>query len=173
MRKITVVPYQVEWKDLYKEEAEQLRSIYQSEMIDIHHIGSTAVEGLQAKPIIDLMPVVKDIEKIDPFNEAMKQLGYQAKGENGIDGRRHFQKGGDQRTHHVHIFEQSNPEIERHLAFRDYLRAHPAVAQKYGELKAGLAQQYPYEIASYAQGKAKLITETLEKALLWQKQRTK
>ena len=82
------------------------------------------------------MPVVHDIERIDSFNLKMIELEYEPVGENGISGRRYFRKGGDvHRTHHVHVFQEDNKEVIRHLIFRDYLIAHPQVAQQYAALK--------------------------------------
>lgn len=113
------------------------------------------------------MPVVQDIGLIDQYNQAMRNIGYEPKGENGIPGRRYFQKGGDNRTHHVHIYEVGSEEIKRHLAFRDYLKSHPEVMKRYGELKERLAQQFPYDIDSYIKGKELLAKEIEEKALKW------
>jgi GrpB-like predicted nucleotidyltransferase (UPF0157 family) len=113
------------------------------------------------------MPVVRDINRIDEFNAAMIAIGYEPKGENGISGRRYFQKGGDNRTHHVHIYESGNPEIERHLAFRNYLREHQEVAKTYGDLKEKLAKQFPYDIESYIKGKEQLVLEIQRKSISW------
>ena len=120
---------------MFVEEAEKLNLIFEIEIVDIYHIGSTSIPGLKAKPIIDIMPVVKDINLVDTYNEEMKNIGYEPKGENGIPGRRYFQKGGDSRSHHVHIYQLGSYEIKRHLAFRDYLRKHLDVKTSYGELK--------------------------------------
>ncbi|WP_391202421.1 GrpB family protein [Psychrobacillus sp. L4] len=169
MRKVEVVSYSGDWKERFEEEAEQIQKVLGSEIITIYHIGSTSVNGLSAKPIIDIMPVVRDINNIDAFNGAMIAIGYEPKGENGLPGRRYFQKGGDNRTHHVHIYEMDNPEIERHLAFRDYLRTYPEVANDYGQLKEMLAKQFPYDIESYIVGKEQLATEIEEKAIQWYK----
>ncbi|WP_245645097.1 GrpB family protein [Peribacillus loiseleuriae] len=114
---------------------------------------------------MDIMPVVRDINRIDEFNTAMFTIGYESKGENGIFGRRYFQKGEDNRTHHVHIYELENPGVERHLAFRDYLRVHPDGAKKYGDLKEELSQRFPYEIESYISGKDQLALEIERKAV--------
>ncbi|WP_391116311.1 GrpB family protein [Psychrobacillus sp. L3] len=153
----------------FEEEAEKLQKIFGSEIITIHHIGSTSVYGLRAKPIIDIMPVVRDINKIDAFNDAMIVIGYEPKGENGLPGRRYFQKGGNNRTHHVHIYEMDSPEKERYIAFRDYLIKHPTVAIGYGELKEALAKQFPYEIESYIKGKEQLVKEIEQAAKKWYK----
>ena len=154
---------------MFKEEASKLYKIFRHEIIEIYHIGSTSVDNLKAKPIIDIMPVVKNINSIDNFTAEMASIGYESKGENGIAGRRYFQKGGDNRTHHVHIYELGNPQIERHLAFRDYLRVHPHDSRKYGELKEELSQRFPYNIDSYIKGKEKLVLEIERKAIAWYK----
>ena len=103
MRKVEVMPFSERWSDDFEKEATELQEIFGAELIAIHHIGSTSVKGLSAKPIIDIMPVVKDILQIEQYNTSMAAIGYEAKGENGIAGRRYFQKGGNERTHHVHI----------------------------------------------------------------------
>ncbi|KAA0955451.1 GrpB family protein [Sporosarcina sp. ANT_H38] len=167
MRKVEVKPYNEQWFSMFEKEANKLHEIFQSEIIEIHHIGSTSVNGLKAKPIIDIMPVVRNINRIDEFNTAMVTSGYEPKGENGISERRYFQKGGDNRTHHVHVYELGNPEIERHLAFRDYLRAYPDEAKKYGDLKEKLSQLFPYDIESYIKGKEQVALEIEQKAVAW------
>ena len=135
MRKVEVLDYQTEWPLLFEKEKKVLHQLFQENSHVVFHIGSTAVPGLAAKPVIDLMPVVYNLYQADSLNEKMEQLGYVVKGENGLPGRRYFEKGGDYHTHHVHLFQIGNQEIIRHLAFRDYLRAHPKEAQRYGQLK--------------------------------------
>ncbi|MBP0725695.1 GrpB family protein [Bacillus sp. RG28] len=167
MRKVEVTKYNEEWISLFKEEVHKLSKVFGDELIDVHHIGSTSIKGMKAKPIIDILPVVKDIKRIDGYDNAMVSIGYEPKGENGIPKRRYFQKGGDQRTHHVHIYEQGNSEIERHLAFRDYLRTHPEDVIKYGNIKEKLSKQFPYDIESYIEGKEKIVIKIERKALAW------
>ncbi|MET3689643.1 GrpB-like predicted nucleotidyltransferase (UPF0157 family) [Priestia megaterium] len=169
MRKVEVVSYREEWACMFKEEANKLSRVFKNELITIHHIGSTSIKGLKAKPIIDIMPVVKDINKVDHFNSEMTDLGYEILGENGISGRRYFQKGGNNRSHHVHIYEYQNPEIERHLAFRNYLRVHESDLKAYGDLKEKLAKMFPNDIGSYISGKEKKVQEIEERALIWYK----
>lgn len=136
--------------------------------MEIYHIGSTAVKGLSAKPIIDIMPVVTNIYLIDKHNHEFESIGYECMGEFGITGRRYFRKGGDNRTHQVHIFEQSNnKEIDRHLAVRDFLRTHPDIASKYGELKQKLAIRYPEDIEGYCDGKDGFVKQLEKDALIW------
>lgn len=162
--------YNEKWALMFTEEVEKLNLIFENEIVSIHHIGSTSVPGLKAKPIIDIMVVVKDIDLVDPYNQEMWAIGYEPKGENGIPGRRYFQKGGDNRSHHVHIYQVGSYEINRHLAFRDYLRKHPDVKKSYSKLKEKLAQQFPYDIESYINGKNSLVNKIEVKALDWYKE---
>lgn len=165
MRKVIVSDYNENWKRQFQEAAAEIQEVFGKECIAIHHIGSTAIDGLAAKPIIDLMPVVREIEAVDQFNSRLEKRGYIAKGENGLPGRRYFQKGGDERTHHVHIYEKGSNEIKRHLAFREYLKKHPQKAEKYGTLKKELAKKYPIDIESYIQGKEQLVKAIEKQAM--------
>lgn len=167
MRKVEVKSYNSNWPAMFEEEANKLNSIFGSEIVEIHHIGSTSVNGLKAKPVIDIMPVVKDIGRVDDFNTAMMDIGYEPMGENGIAGRRYFRKGGDDRTHHVHVFELGSDHVERHLAFRDYLRTHPDALQSYGNLKEELARRFPDDMESYIMAKEQLVLEIESKAIVW------
>ena len=169
MRKVEVCPYTDEWVVMFMEESKNLKQIFGNEIVAVHHIGSTSVHGIKAKPIIDIMLVVKDINAVVTFDHEMRNLGYEPKGENGIPGRRYFQKGGDNRTHHLHIFNDGSDQIERHLAFRDYLRVFPDVSKRYGDLKQELACEFPYDIESYINGKEELVREIERKALQWYK----
>ncbi|MDR0121978.1 GrpB family protein [Bacillus sp. FSL W8-0920] len=139
----------------------------QKSWIEGHHIGSTSVEGLVAKPIIDILIEVSHIKEIDRKRERFEHLGYQALGENGIKGRRFFQKGGLNRTHHVHIYERNHPDVKRHLLFRDYLRAHPERAVAYASVKEQLANQYREDIQSYMAGKNEIIKVIENEAYRW------
>lgn len=171
MRKVEIKPFNEQWFCQYEEEKERLIKIFGIEVLAIHHIGSTSVKGLKAKPIIDILVVVKEITRVDVFNDAMREIGYEAKGENGIPKRRYFQKGGDFRTHHVHIYQVGDVEIDRHLVFRDYLRMYPKIAEQYGNLKEKLAKQYLYEIAAYSKGKEKFVLDVEREALIWSENR--
>jgi GrpB-like predicted nucleotidyltransferase (UPF0157 family) len=170
LRKVIVAPYDERWVFLFDEEAATLRAILGGQLVEAHHFGSTAVPGMVAKPIIDILLVVRDISLIDTSNSDLEAFGYEAKGENGIPGRRFFQKGGDHRTHHLHIYQAGSPEIERHLAFRDYLRTHAAVREEYSELKKRLSQQFPLDIESYINGKEELASRIQKAALDWYRQ---
>ncbi|WP_312109841.1 GrpB family protein [Brevibacillus reuszeri] len=117
--------YYKKWKPMFREEAQKISNIFADEMLSIHHIGSTSVSGLSGQSIMDIMLVVKEIALIDSYNEQMAGLEYECMGEFGIRGRRYYRKGKDLRTHRVHVFQEGNREnIDRHLAVRNYLRAH-------------------------------------------------
>ena len=170
-RRITVVAYDPAWEARYCEEAALVAEILGPELEAIYHIGSTSVQGLWAKPVIDLMPMVRDVARVDAFNGRFEAIGYECMGEFGIGGRRFFRKGGDARSHHVHVFESGNRhDIERHLAVRDYLRTHPEVAEAYGRLKCGLAERFPEDIDGYCDGKDAFVKQMERDALLWRRE---
>lgn len=166
-RKVDVIPYQMDWPKKFNEESTLLKTIFQDAAITIHHIGSTSIPGMSAKPIIDILIETNSIDSIDNYHSMMIEQGYEPKGENGIKGRRYFAKGGINRTHHVHIFEAGNPEIKRHLLFRDYMKAHPADAKAYAQLKNELAKQFNDDIDSYIAGKNAFIKGIDQKAKRW------
>ncbi|MBB6454807.1 GrpB-like predicted nucleotidyltransferase (UPF0157 family) [Salirhabdus euzebyi] len=167
MRKVEVVPHQSRWADMFEEEKKKIKKVLQNQLIHLYHIGSTAIPNIKAKPVIDLLGEVGNIKSIDSFNQSMLEIGYEAKGENGIPGRRFFMKGGNNRTHHLHLFERGNDEIKRHLAFKEYMIAHPVEAKDYSRLKERLALQFPTDIDSYIQGKDAFIKKIDEKAKTW------
>lgn len=168
MRHIRVVAYDPAWPQLYADEVAHLHWALGDELVDIHHIGSTAVVGIHAKPVIDILPVVRDINRVDRRNPWMVTLGYEPRGENHIPGRRYFCKEIDgERTHHVHVFQVGHPEIARHVDFCAYLNAHPDDAQRYVELKRALADRFPRDIMGYNDGKTALIHELDAKAAAW------
>lgn len=165
---VIVSEYNPEWQELYNIEAEKISKILGGNLLQIFHIGSTSVPYLKAKPIIDIMPVVADIAKVDLCNSDFESLGYEVMGEFGIAGRRYMRKGGNNRTHQIHTFQYDNlTDITRHLAFRDYLRKHPDIAKEYGELKSALALQHPTDIDSYGDGKGDFVKRTETSALKW------
>lgn len=165
-RRVEVVSYNSNWKEMYKEESEKIKNILNDIIINIHHIGSTAIPGIKAKPVIDILVEVKDIEAVDKYDNKMKELGYEAMGEYGIPKRRFFRKEGNKRTHHVHIFQVGNEEIERHINFKEYLIAHPDKGREYSKLKEKLANKYTYDVENYINGKSDFIEEIDRKAKL-------
>lgn len=173
MTKVEVVPHDPRWRDSFQAEATQIAAALGAHVVAIHHIGSTAIPGIHAKPVIDLLVEVDDIEAIDTRSSAMESIGYQVMGEFGIPGRRYFRKDDPHgnRTHQVHAFQAGSGEVERHLGFRDYMIAHPADAQRYGALKRTLAEQYPWHMDGYVDGKDGFIKEMDRRAAEWRSAR--
>jgi GrpB-like predicted nucleotidyltransferase (UPF0157 family) len=165
--KVEVVPHDPTWRGKFEIESKLVALMLGENVVAIHHIGSTAIPNIYAKPIIDILVEVKDITLVDQCNAAIAALGYEVMGEFGIPGRRYFRKDNEigTRTHHIHTYEVNSPDIKRHLAFRDYMIAHPEDARKYSELKRQLANQYPHNIDRYMDGKDSLIKEMETKAL--------
>ncbi len=166
-RRVRVVPHDPAWRERFETEAAALRSALGGEALAVHHTGSTSVPGLRAKPTIDVLIEVQEIGKLDDLEAQMAEKGYEAWGEYGIPGRRFFTKNrGHERLSNVHVFETGSPEVERHLAFRDYLREHPETAHAYGDLKEDLARKFPTDVESYMEGKDDFIKRTERTALL-------
>ncbi|WJE51564.1 GrpB family protein [Bacillus cereus] len=167
MRKIVVVPYENHWIEKFQIEERRLKEAM-PEPVKVHHIGSTSVPGLAAKPIVDMIMEVDEIERVDGWNEYFRGLGYTSKGENGISGRRFFIHGTEEkRSYHLHVFETGNPEIIRHLAFRDYMMAHCEEAEAYAMLKRELAEKFTYDGDQYTEGKTDFVRNIDEKAQEW------
>jgi len=166
---VEVVPHNPQWQKAFDAESQQIELIIGQNLVFIHHIGSTAIAEIYAKPIIDILVEVKKIDLVTEKTSAMIALGYEAMGEFGLIGRRYFRKENPSgiRTHHLHIYETNSPEIKRHLAFRDYMIAHPQAAEQYSLLKQELAKKYSNDIESYMDGKNNFIERIEKKALQW------
>ncbi len=163
---ITVLKYDPKWKQDYQDEQKKIEDILKENALVIYHIGSTSVPGLAAKPIIDIMVAVRSLEKVDAAADAFSALGYEFLGEFGIAGRRYLRKGGDERTHQIHIFQADDwNNIGRHLAFRQYLSTHEREREEYAKLKRELAQQFPYDIEGYCDGEEAFVRAVEAQAL--------
>lgn len=159
--KIYMVPHNPQWRHDFQQEAERVTATLGNTAVTVHHIGSTAIPGIYAKPIIDMLLVVRDLTALDEKQPSLVALGYVAMGEFGIPGRRYFRKdnqAGD-RTHQIHAFENGSAQVTRHLAFRDYMMNNPDTAQEYSRLKRELAATYPDNIELYMDGKDEFIQQ--------------
>lgn len=166
-RLVVVAEYDPCWTAVYKTEAALLLAAGPFDIVKVHHIGSTSVEGLAAKPIIDIL-----IELSIEYNPArlwtgMQALGYEAMGEFGIPGREYFRKGRQTRTHQVHGFVESDPNVVRHIAFRDYLRAHAGAREEYAHIKREAATAAPEDIERYMDLKDPFIKRVEKLAMEW------
>lgn len=164
-RKTYIVDYSPQWAADFKTEAAQLKAIFNDAIVSIHHIGSTSISGMKAKPIIDILITTNTLEKIDNFNTQMEHQGYVVGGEFGLSGRRFFCKGNqDYCQIHIHVYELSNPVVEKYVLFRDYLIIHPIEAKDYEALKMELAEKHPHNRTLYTQSKSGFIEYILTKA---------
>lgn len=171
--RFTFSDYSPTWPAEFAAEADRLRALLGNELVAVHHIGSTSVPGLASKPVIDLLPAVRQIELLDERTPALVVAGYRVWGEYGIPGRRfytkdQFTKDNDAcRTHNVHFFAEGSPEIERHLAFAAYLRNHDDVRREYEALKRQIYARHPANIAAYSEGKDAWINRVEPLAVQW------
>jgi len=166
-RVVEVVDYDPNWKKIFETERTILTKVIGNNLVKIEHIGSTAVVGLAAKPVIDILIEVNSLKDLDIVNKNIEAFGYIAKGENGISGRRYFQKGGDQRSHHVHAFQSNDLHLQRHRAFRNYLIAHPKIALEYGTIKMQAVSKSDNDINIYMALKNNFIKKYEILAIEW------
>ena len=155
---VEVVDYDQDWPRAYAEERDRIAAAIGDAVLAIEHVGGTAVPGLPAKPVIDLMVGVEDIERAGPAVAGLINLGYEyvPELESQLPDRRYFRRGAPE-THHVHMVPVSSDYWADHLLFRDYLRGHPQAAEEYGELKRGLADRFRLDRDAYRAGKVPFI----------------
>ena len=165
-----VLPHDPSWAQAFEEEADALITALRPVEITLHHIGSTAVPGLLAKPIIDILGSVDAFDALDGQAASLVALGYEVMGAFGIEGRRYYRKTGKDgfRTHHLHVYVSGSNQIPRHLAFRDYLRAFPDRAAAYAEVKAAIVSRMHSPELTYAQAKAAMVARLNAEATAWQ-----
>lgn len=156
-------PYRDEWPVLFEAEKKIIATAIGNHVNDIQHVGSTAIEGMPAKPILDIAIAVEDFDTARVCIEPMVELGYTFRGENGIPHRHYFQKG-EPCTHHVHMVEETSEEWTKLILFRDHLRSDRSVAEEYGRLKAALADSLAGDRKAYLAAKAEFITKALNEA---------
>lgn len=154
---VEVIKSNTEWPSLFEMEALHLKKALNC--LEIHHIGSTAIPNLAAKPILDMIPVVDSLLEVDFNASEMERLGYKVMGEHGIAFRRFFQKKGLKASYNIHVYENGNPEIERHLKFRNWMRENEDDRKAYEKLKISLAQKYPNDLLKYCLGKEDFVSE--------------
>lgn len=164
--RVVVEPYDPSWPSAFEQEAVALRkAILAGIEAAIEHFGSTAVLGLAAKPIVDIMLVVPDRSKWPHLIAPLESLGYVHWADNPNRGRMFFVKGmppyGKKRTHHVHV--RAPEDAEDALIFRDHLRSHPETATRYGELKRALAAAHETDRETYTAAKSKFMRDVLSR----------
>ncbi len=172
---VEVSAHSTQWAFEFVAEAAALRAALGHTALALHHIGSTAIAGIAAKPVIDMLLEVPSLEALDAATPHVQALGYEAMGEFGIAGRRYFRRttAAGVRTHQLHAFARGSsvggPEIERHLAFCRYMNTHPDAAQAYSSLKLNLAAAHPNDMNAYMDGKDTFVKHHEALALTWAK----
>ncbi|MEJ2646192.1 MAG: GrpB family protein [Gammaproteobacteria bacterium] len=163
-RTVEIVDYDPAWPELYERGAVAIRGALAGLRLQCVHIGSTAIPGLSAKAVIDILLAVESLNELSARESGLQGLGYSAHGEFGIPGRRYYTKVGEQRTHHLHAFEFGAPEVARHIGFRDFLRESGRDAEAYAALKIRLAQQFRDDPHGYSDAKSAFIQSIDERA---------
>ena len=171
---IAIYPYDPRWPESFRQEAEHLRSCLPADLLGrIEHFGSTAVPGLAAKPIVDMLVEVTDLQATrDRVAPVLESQGYDyfwrpTHGDDGPPFYAWFIKrdpGSGARTHHIHMVESQFAEHWDRLLFRDYLIEHPEVAKEYESLKSRLASAHPQDRVAYTRGKTEFIVRVTEQA---------
>ena len=156
---VVVLPYDEQWKHDFLQIKAELANVLGQLAIEIEHVGSTSVQGLSAKPIIDIDIVIKDYNGLENVISALEKIGYQHEGNLGITGREAFTYDGKEhlRKHHLYVCPEDSQELRRHIAFRDYLKTHPDAVREYSRIKAEGAELYPDDIDRYIEHKSPFI----------------
>ncbi len=157
--------YNPKWGEDYEIEEKLLKKVLGNMIIEIHHIGSTAIPGLMAKPVIDILIVIKDLNEINKIEEMLKEYDYENRGQQGVKDRYFFAKGPeDARSHYVHFVEPNSDTYYNQVYFKKYLLEHHGYIKEYCDLKQDLAEKYADERPKYTQGKNEFITMIIKLA---------
>lgn len=163
---VRLAAYDARWPDLFREEAERItRTVAAAGLppLGIEHVGSTAVPGLAAKPVLDLVAGRDAGVPAAVYVPALEAADYVYRGESGLPGRDFFRRGTP-RTHHLHLVEKGGEHWRRYLGLRDALRRDPALRDRYASLKQDLALRYPHDREAYSEGKSAFIERILRDA---------
>ena len=160
-RRVIVLPYDGAWKSAFEDIKAEIESALGELIIGIEHIGSTSVEGMSAKPCIDLDVVIEDYSVFDAVVAKLASIGYIREGDLGIKDREAF-KYVDMphlMAHHLYVCPKASDELRRHITFRDYLRSHPDAVKKYSTVKEKAAELFPNDLDGYIKYKSPCIEE--------------
>jgi GrpB-like predicted nucleotidyltransferase (UPF0157 family) len=166
-REMIVMPYDERWPRLFESEKFILQSVFGGTILDIQHIGSTSIKGMAAKPTIDILIAVDNIDDVDRFNEKMAIHGYMSRGEQGIAGRRYFvrlKEDGENHAAHIHMYGKGNLHIIEETMFRDFLSIDGESFLQYESLKKEASEKHRYSPGEYQDAKSDCIEEIMRKA---------
>lgn len=169
MKKVIVVEYDPNWKIEFEKIKDELTHVLKDSVLSIEHVGSTSVEGLAAKPIIDIDIAIKDYNYFETVKNKLESIGYLHEGDLGVKERHAFKYSGYFDTeknekpnlmrHHLYVCPEYSAELKRHITFRDWLRSHPDDRDWYGLVKMLAAKDYPEDIDSYMTAKNPCVRE--------------
>jgi GrpB-like predicted nucleotidyltransferase (UPF0157 family) len=162
---IRVVAYDTDWQLRFQTLAAKMRSLLGARVARVEHVGSTAVPGLAAKPILDIDVVVRAAADLEPSIRELEKAGYRYEGDLGVAGREALRRPPDSEPHHLYLLVEGSPELQRHLAFRDALRADQVLREEYAALKRALAQRFHDDRRAYTIGKSDFIATALKRVL--------
>ena len=161
---VIVVPYDPLWITEFEKLRSFLVSVLGASIVEIHHVGSTSVEGLAAKPILDIDIEIKSLDDFDTIKEKLALVGYRHEGDLDIPGREAFKYDTTSfMAHHLYVCASDALELKRHLAFRNHLRTHPNDRDAYGEIKLNAARNHPTDIDAYMREKSAIIEAIYQK----------
>jgi GrpB-like predicted nucleotidyltransferase (UPF0157 family) len=167
---VELQPHSEDWMRIAEIERGRLSEVLGANLVAVHHIGSTAILGICAKPIVDLIPEVVSLTQLDDARQQVCSLGYQWWGEYGMSGRRYCtldDRDTGKRRVQLHCFAHNDSNIERYLAFRDYLRTHPEIACEYESIKINARELYPNDSYAYSRAKSNWVSAVESQALSW------
>lgn len=161
---VELVPYQAEWTKRYEREVGRLTDIAGDRFVEFEHIGSTAIEGMPAKPIIDILAVVENLDEAEAVSSVLEKHGYERRPDT-VGERLFFTKGPrSNRTVYLSIAEMGSDFYAEKIAFRDYLRENPELAKRYASVNKRLAEEYPEDRDRYTADKGEFIRGVLDRA---------
>ena len=157
--KVIVLPYDSAWKAAFEAIKAEIESALGNRTVGIEHVGSTSVEGMSAKPCIDIDVVIKDYSVFDDVVQRLNVIGYIHEGDLGIKGRDAFKYADKPHlmTHHLYVCPSDSEELHRHSTFRDYLRGNSEAVKMYSQVKEKAAELFPNDIDGYIRYKTPCI----------------
>jgi GrpB-like predicted nucleotidyltransferase (UPF0157 family)/SAM-dependent methyltransferase len=161
---VVIEDYDAAWPEQFAQLRDRVLSVAGDIVLRVEHVGSTAIPGLAAKPVIDLDVVVARADDVSQVAARLESVGYRREGDLGVPGRAAFDYPPGERRHHLYVCPASSPALRRHLQFRDRLRADPGLAAEYGELKQRLATEYGHDRDGYTEAKSAFIESVVTRA---------
>ena len=163
MNPVIIQDYDPCWPQLFETLRSRIEAAIQGMAAAIEHVGSTAVPGLAAKPIIDVDVLLISASHLPLVIAKLASIGYEHRGDLGVAGREAFRIPPNDLPHHLYVCPSSSPEYRRHISFRDYLRTHPADANGYASLKRELVRTFGDDREAYTQAKSRFVAEILRR----------